>query len=101
MKLSELLNDEARAANAGIEVGGITADSRAVKRGDIFVAIAGAKADGVRFVDQAVAAGAAAIAAERRPKSLPDNVTFIETKNARRFLALSAAKFFPRQPTTI
>src|SRR5689334_18182763 len=100
MKLSELLSDEA-GTNTGIEVGGITADSRAVKRGDIFVAIAGTKADGLRFVDQAVAAGAAAIAAERRPESLPDNVAFIETKNARRFLALSAAKFFPRQPATI
>jgi UDP-N-acetylmuramoyl-L-alanyl-D-glutamate--2,6-diaminopimelate ligase len=101
MKLSELISDEARAANAGIDVGGITADSRAVKRGDVFVAIAGAKADGLRFVDQAVAAGAAAIAAERRAESLPDNVAFIETKNARRFLALAAAKFFPRQPATI
>src|SRR5687767_15167500 len=100
MKLSELLSEEASAdaSAAARDIGGITADSRAVKRGDVFVAVAGAKTDGLRFVDQAVAAGAAAIAAERRPPSLPGGVVFVQAKNARRFLARSAAKFFPRQP---
>ncbi len=40
--------------------------------------------------------------AEHRPETLPPGVTFIQTDNAsRRFLALAAAKFFPRQPQTI
>ncbi len=103
MKLQELLSDEARAENAigAMELTGITVDSRAVKPGNVFVAVAGAKADGLRFVDQAIKAGAVAVAAERRPESLPPVVTYIETKNARRFLALGAAKFFPRQPGVI
>jgi UDP-N-acetylmuramoyl-L-alanyl-D-glutamate--2,6-diaminopimelate ligase len=103
MKLSELLSEEASADTgaAARDVGGITADSRAVKHGDVFVAVAGAKTDGLRFVDQAVAAGAVAIAAENRPPSLPGGVAFIQAKNARRFLARGAAKFFPRQPATI
>ena len=103
MKLRELLSDEASAdaGAAALEVGGITADSRAVKRGDIFVAVAGAKADGLGFVDQAVASGAVAIAAERRPESLPAGIAFIRASNARRFLAQSAAKLYPRQPATI
>jgi UDP-N-acetylmuramoyl-L-alanyl-D-glutamate--2,6-diaminopimelate ligase len=101
MKLADLLSDEARADAGALEVTGITVDSRAVKPGNIFVAVAGAKADGLRFVGQAVAAGAVAVAAERRPDSLPAGVAFIQTKNARRFLARSAAKFFPRQPAII
>jgi UDP-N-acetylmuramoyl-L-alanyl-D-glutamate--2,6-diaminopimelate ligase len=103
MKLSDLLNEEASAdaGAAALDVTGITVDSRAVKRGDIFVAVAGAKTDGLRFIEQAMAAGAAAVAAERRPESLPSNVAFVQAQNARRFLARSAAKFFPRQPGTI
>jgi UDP-N-acetylmuramoyl-L-alanyl-D-glutamate--2,6-diaminopimelate ligase len=103
MKLSELLSEEAMAdaGTAAVDVSGVTVDSRAVKPGDVFVAVAGAKADGLRFVEQAVAAGAVAVAAERRPASLPLGVAFIQAANARRFLAQSAAKLFPRQPGTI
>lgn len=100
MKLAALLDDDAGAAGA-LDVTGITVDSRAVKPGDVFVAVAGAKADGLRFAEQAAAAGAAAIVAERRPEQLPAGIAFVPVKNARRFLAQSAAKFYPRQPSTI
>ena len=81
---------------------GVSADSRAVKPGDLFVAVAGAKDDGMRFVGQALAAGAAAVMAERAPPTpLPAGVAFVKVGNARRALALAAAKFFPRQPRVI
>ena len=53
MKLREILPADAdiEARYADLEVGGVTADSRAVKRGDVFVAIAGGKTDGLRFVE--------------------------------------------------
>jgi UDP-N-acetylmuramoyl-L-alanyl-D-glutamate--2,6-diaminopimelate ligase len=80
----------------------VTADSRTVGRGDVFVAIAGGKTDGLRFVNDALAAGAAAIVAERPPDALlPAGVALVRTGNARRTLALIAAKLFPRQPQTI
>ncbi len=103
MKLQELLSDEASIGPGmgEMQVTGITVDSRAVKPGNIFVAVTGAKADGLRFVDQAVKAGAVVVAAERRPELLPAGIAFVQTRNARRFLALAAAKFFPRQPKTI
>ena len=44
-----------------VVVTGMTADSRAVRKGDAFVALAGASAHGLRFVDGVRAAGAAAI----------------------------------------
>ena len=104
MKLRAILPPDARAEEryADVEVGGVTADSRAVKLGDAFVAIAGGKADGLRFVASAVAAGAVAILAERPPDApLPDGVAFIRVGNARRALALAAAAIYPRQPRTI
>jgi UDP-N-acetylmuramoyl-L-alanyl-D-glutamate--2,6-diaminopimelate ligase len=104
MKLRELLPPDAEiaAGNGDIECAGVTADSRAVKPGDLFVAIAGGKTDGLRFVDQALAAGAVAVMAERAPeRSLPDTVAFIRVPNARRALAYAASKIYPRQPHII
>jgi UDP-N-acetylmuramoyl-L-alanyl-D-glutamate--2,6-diaminopimelate ligase len=104
MKLRETLPADAQIAarDADIDVRGVTADSRSVKPGDIFVAIAGGKTDGLRFIASAVAAGAVAILAERMPDApLPAGVAFARVENARRALALIAAKFYPRQPQII
>ncbi|MSO66480.1 MAG: UDP-N-acetylmuramoyl-L-alanyl-D-glutamate--2,6-diaminopimelate ligase [Pseudolabrys sp.] len=102
MKLRELLPDAAIDANhAGIEIAGVSADSRKIRPGFLFVAIAGAKADGAHFAKLAAAAGCVAVAAEQHPGGLPDTVAFVSVKNARRALALVAAKFYSRQPKTI
>jgi UDP-N-acetylmuramoyl-L-alanyl-D-glutamate--2,6-diaminopimelate ligase len=102
VKLRDLLPGAASDKRQGaIEAEGVTADSRKVKPGFLFVAIAGAKADGAHFARQAVNAGAIAVAAEQRPEALSDAVAFIRVNNPRRTLALAAAKFFSRQPKTI
>ncbi|MBN8963927.1 MAG: UDP-N-acetylmuramoyl-L-alanyl-D-glutamate--2,6-diaminopimelate ligase, partial [Rhizobiales bacterium] len=87
--------------SAGIEIGGVTADSRAVKRGDLFVALPGTKADGLAFAAQAVAAGAAAVVAERAPPEPLAGAAFVKVANARRVLALAAARIYPQQPKVI
>ena len=101
MKLRDLLPEAATDARLGaIEITGLTADSRKVKPGFLFVAIAGAKADGAHFAKQAAASGAAVVVAEQRPEALSD-AAFVRVKNPRHALALAAARFFPRQPQTI
>src|SRR3974390_3638185 len=103
MKLADLQLDNIRldARQAGIDITGISADSRKVKPGFLFFAIAGTKADGGHFAKQAAAAGAGAVAAEGRPDELPDHIAFLPVANPRRALALAATKFFPRQPAII
>ena len=104
MKLQNLLTVDSvsDARFASLELGGVSADSRTVQPGDLFVAMAGAKDDGLRFVAQALAAGAAAIMAERVPQTpLPPDIAFVKVHDARRSLALAAAKFFPEQPQVI
>jgi UDP-N-acetylmuramoyl-L-alanyl-D-glutamate--2,6-diaminopimelate ligase len=104
MKLREILPSDAEfdAHHADLDIGAVTVDSRTVKPGGLFVAVPGTKTDGLGFVPAAIAAGAAAIVAEQRPPSpLPDNIALVHVPNARRALALIAAKFFPRQPATI
>ena len=104
MKLSDLFGDDAAigppADAGGIEVLGLASDSRAVKRGDLFFALSGAKTDGARFIADAISAGAVAVAGQHPPRS-GCSVPFVSLSNPRRALALAAAKFFPRQPSTI
>jgi len=102
VRLADLLPEAAGDVRLpGVDIAGVSADSRKIKPGFLFVAIAGAKADGAQFARAAASAGAAAIAAEQKPDGLPEGVAFIAVKNARRALALAAAKFYPRQPGTI
>jgi UDP-N-acetylmuramoyl-L-alanyl-D-glutamate--2,6-diaminopimelate ligase len=100
MRLRDLFsNDAAIEPQAdAIDVKGLAVDSRAVKPGDLFFALAGSKTDGARFIDAAIAAGAVAIAGEHGSSN---RVPFVTTPNPRRALALAAARFYPKQPATI
>ena len=102
MKLRDLFSGDAvvDARHNDVAVSGIAVDSRTVKPGDVFFALAGVKTDGARFVDQAIASGAAAVVSDRRPAD-DERVAFIAVSNPRRALALAAARFYPRQPQTI
>src|SRR5229473_1490290 len=102
MRLRALFSDDATIdpqAEAAV-VSGLAVDSRAVKPGDLFFALAGSKTDGARFIDSAIAAGAAAVVGDHPPQG-DRRVPFVRTDNPRRALALAAAKFFPQQPQTI
>jgi UDP-N-acetylmuramoyl-L-alanyl-D-glutamate--2,6-diaminopimelate ligase len=104
MRLADLLTADAvsDARFAALEVTGVSADSRTVRPGDLFVAVRGGKADGLDFVPQALAAGAAAVMAERRPSApLPSDIAFVKVQDTRRALALAAAALFPLQPQVI
>jgi UDP-N-acetylmuramoyl-L-alanyl-D-glutamate--2,6-diaminopimelate ligase len=101
MKLRDLFNPDAVMEQSvrDVTVTGLAVDSRAVKQGDLFFALAGAKTDGSRFIAQALASGAVAVASDHRPDDL--SVPFVCTPNPRLALALAASKFYPRQPAVI
>jgi UDP-N-acetylmuramoyl-L-alanyl-D-glutamate--2,6-diaminopimelate ligase len=104
MKLREILPPDAtiEIGSPDLEVRGVSADSRAVKPGEVFAAIEGGKTDGMKFVAPALAAGATAILAQRAPEApLPAGIAFVRAGNVRRALALIAARLFARQPATI
>jgi UDP-N-acetylmuramoyl-L-alanyl-D-glutamate--2,6-diaminopimelate ligase len=102
MRLRDLFSDDAAIdpRAEAVEVAGLAVDSRAVKPGELFFALAGARTDGARFIEQAIASGAVAVAGEHPPQGAL-RVPFVATPNPRRALALAAAKFFSRQPATI
>jgi UDP-N-acetylmuramoyl-L-alanyl-D-glutamate--2,6-diaminopimelate ligase len=93
MRLSELIAG-LYAAPHGIdpEIAGISEDSRLIRRGMLFVAVAGTALDGHAYVSDAVARGAAAIVAERTG-AIPHGVPAIRVSSSRVALAELAARF--------
>jgi len=88
---------------AGLGLTGLASDSRKVKPGYLFAALAGTKTDGARFVKDAVARGAVAVMG---PPSLADDVAalgvrFIPEENPRAALARMASVFFVGQPDIV
>jgi UDP-N-acetylmuramoyl-L-alanyl-D-glutamate--2,6-diaminopimelate ligase len=85
------------------DVVGITADSRLVAPGFVFAALPGARADGRRFIAEAVARGAAAVLAPPGT-AWPEGVArlpLIEDAAPRRRLAEFAARLAGPQPAHI
>jgi UDP-N-acetylmuramoyl-L-alanyl-D-glutamate--2,6-diaminopimelate ligase len=88
---------------SGLAVTGLASDSRKVKPGYLFAALAGTKTDGARFVKDAVARGAVAVMG---PPSLASDVEalgvrFIPEENPRLGLARIAAAFYAGQPEIV
>lgn len=62
---------------------GVTADSRKVQPGSIFVAIPGTHADGLAYVPAAIAAGATLIVGCTKPDRFPEHVRFLPDADPR------------------
>ncbi len=99
MLISELLaTPDLEPALRGLKVSGLTADSRMARSGFAFFAIPGHAGDGLSYVADAKSRGACVVVAQRRADSpLP----LVVVDDVRRALALAAARFFSRQPSTI
>jgi len=94
MKLDKLI-----AGAPAIDVTGLTADSRKVKPGYLFAALQGVAADGRKFIDGAIKAGAVAVLTDDRPGEWI--VPSIRVAEPRLALAKASAAFFPQQPATV
>jgi UDP-N-acetylmuramoyl-L-alanyl-D-glutamate--2,6-diaminopimelate ligase len=105
MKLRDLLADavleQALDGVAGdIDITGISSDSRKVEPGQLFVALNGSKTDGGRFIDDAIARGAAAVVGSAVPGNSAA-APMVASADPRRVLALAAAAFYAAQPATM
>ena len=88
---------------AGLEIGRVTADSRQVRPGDLFVAVPGVFVDGRDFIPEAVRNGAAAVLAPTGtfwPPEVPPRVLLTDPE-PRRMLALIAAVLAGVRPETV
>ena len=74
-----------------INIAGIAEDSRCVRPGDLFVAIRGFVDDGHRYIDQALARGAAAVVVEQ---DIHGDSPFLRVEDTRKALAQLSAGFY-------
>lgn len=97
------LNIEARSSHLVGKYAGLTSDSREVRPGFLFAALAGARANGADFIADAIERGASAILAS--PGTVNANslggATLIEDARPRHRFAMMAAEFYGRQPRTL
>ncbi|MBO9500153.1 UDP-N-acetylmuramoyl-L-alanyl-D-glutamate--2,6-diaminopimelate ligase [Brevundimonas sp. A19_0] len=95
-RLSDLLK---RDVPADPVITGVTADSRKVDAGSLFVALPGTAQDGRAFIPQALARGAAAVLA---PSDTPAGAApvLVTAGDVRRAYALAARGFYGAQPRT-
>ncbi|WP_135211020.1 UDP-N-acetylmuramoyl-L-alanyl-D-glutamate--2,6-diaminopimelate ligase [Vitreimonas flagellata] len=100
MKLGELFKGGVPADAAGLEITGLSADSRKVKPGFLFAALAGVAAHGRDFVVQAKANGAVAVLSAGDLGADP-GIAHVVAANPRNAFALAASAFYPRRPQTI
>ena len=105
MRVSELLSgltDGLGSADASaVAATGISADSRRIVAGDLFVALAGTKGDGARFVGDAVARGAIGVVAGGNANVGDVAVPVIRVSDPRRVLAVAASRLYQPFPATI
>ena len=96
MRLSQVIAGSGAAGGIGRdpEIRLVTADSRSVAPGALFVAVRGTRADGHDHAAAAARAGAAAVLAERPVDCSP--ALLLVAPSSRRALAIAAANFFGR-----
>ena len=96
MKLKELIQDlDVRSIQADpeTEIGGICCDSRAVRPGDLFVAVRGKNTDGHVYIQEVLEKGAAAVLCEEAP---PAPAPTVVVADSRHDLALVSRAFYGR-----
>lgn len=82
------------AGNPDISISSVTADSRQIRPGCLFVAIKGLTTDGHTYIDQAIADGATAIICENMPHQLHQGITYLRVKSSPTALGIVAANSF-------
>ncbi|MDD5247131.1 MAG: UDP-N-acetylmuramoyl-L-alanyl-D-glutamate--2,6-diaminopimelate ligase [Candidatus Omnitrophica bacterium] len=102
MKLRYLINSLADARGpqepSDLPVTGVTADSREVQPGFIFVAVKGAKEDGAGFIREAISKGAAAVVGSSGAERTAAGAPFFAVKDPRLALAILTDGFY-RHPS--
>ncbi len=80
--------------DGAVSVVSLSADSRDVVTGSLFVAVRGFASDGHRYIDTAVRNGACAVICETLPDRLSPEVLYIRVADSRRALAEAARAFY-------
>lgn len=93
-QLIDLLPEANVIGGANKTIMDITADSRIVQPGSLFIALKGVHVDGHTFLSKAAEAGAAAALVEDVPSEIPEGLTLLQVKDVREAMEIVAPFFF-------
>ncbi len=99
MKLSDIVNNETLSSD--VEISGITADSRRVRPGYMFVALPGLQFNGADFIDDAIKSGAVAILCVPEAKTDDETVQWLTDPYPGRVFPHYVSRYFKKQPKNI
>lgn len=83
----------ATSGDMSIAIANVQFDSRAVKEGDLFVAMQGTQVDGHKFIENAIERGAKAIVCQEDFEPV-NGVTFIQVLDSSKALAIISSNFY-------
>ncbi|HXB42539.1 MAG TPA: UDP-N-acetylmuramoyl-L-alanyl-D-glutamate--2,6-diaminopimelate ligase [Puia sp.] len=78
----------------GTVVNDLQVDSRKIKKGSLFIAVKGLKADGHQFIDSVIEKGAAVVICEVLPAELKDDVNYVQVENSAMAAGFIAHNFY-------
>ena len=84
-----------------INITGLSANSKEVKKGYIFFAIKGNNSNGEKFIQEAIDRGASVIVCSTNFKYKNNNILIIKKKNIRNFVSEISSKFYKLKPKNI
>ena len=93
-ELTRAVPGERAAGDFSAQITGVAYDSRLVRSGDVFVAVAGFQADGHDFARDAVDGGAAALVVERKIEGIPPEVPQFVASSGREALSRVGDAFY-------
>lgn len=80
--------------STSVAIGTVEFDSRKVGLNDVFVAVKGTLSDGHDYIKKASDQGVIAVVCEVIPKNIINGITYIQTKDSHKALAIMAANFY-------
>lgn len=99
MNLGDIINNTE--LEVDVDVCGITADSRQVKPGYMFVALPGLQFNGADFIEDAIKAGAVAVLCVPEARKSNESVIWITDPHPGRVFPVFVSRFFGKQPKNI
>ncbi len=77
-----------------VEVTSLGFNSQVVESGQLFFALRGEKADGHKYIDDAIARGAVAVVCEKLPTTLNEKISYIVVKDSHATMGQLASAFY-------
>ena len=88
------VNIRSVAGSTDIEIEDVQINSRKIKKGSLFIAVKGSAADGHKFIDAAVGAGAVAVVCDEMPAEKKEGVVYVQVENSAAAAGFIAHNFF-------